>query len=309
MQNEISKRLRKLGYDVKDTDIKVDIENSEDGTPEIKMTDYSVPDIITTLNIPVENLFRQVDKGRIDLKAIERDLRNGNIEGLDKILEKKYPDTGYSVEKYRETSIDWGQLESDVPLKIEPDDYNFIDNTKLRIRDLPQFHKIAEFYEKAMVGISKEDIENALAKKSAIYISRETDYNTDDDISLMRPEVSEILKKSIVTTFYNEDMRSGIELNELEMNEIERLVHEIGDIAAQRRSLIKDSDGYSKREDKTEPITDSSRDKVLERSAGMSDEEWERQLNMYESAENNRIFEELEDEHMWEQERFDEVDI
>lgn len=309
MQNEISKRLRKLGYDVKDTDIKIDIENSEDGTPEIKMTDYSVPEIVTTLNIPIENLFRQVDKGRIDLKAVERDLRNGNIEGLDKILEKKYPDTGYAVEKEKETTIDWGQLERDMPLKIEPDDYNFIDNTKLRIRDLPQFHRIAEFYEKAMVGISKEDIENALAKKSSIDISRKTDYNADDDISLMRPEVSEILKKSIVTTFYNEDMKSGIELNELEMNEIERLVHEIGDIAAQRRSLIKDSEAYERRENKTEAMPDSSRDKVLERSAGMSDEEWERQLNMYESAENSRMFEELEEERMREHERFDDVEI
>ena len=309
MQNEISKRLRKLGYDVKDTDIKIDIENSEDGTPEIKMTDYSVPEIVNTLNIPIENLFRQIDKGRIDLKAIERDLRNGNIDGLDKILEKKYPDTGYAVEKEKETTIDWGQLESDMPLKIEPDDYNFIDSTKLRIRDLPQFYKIAEFYEKAMVGISKEDIENALAKKSAIYISRKTDYNADDDISLMRPEVSEVLKQSILTTFYNEDMKSGIELNELETNEIERLVNEISDIAAQRRSLIKDSDGYSKRENKTEAMPDSSRDKVLNKSAGMSDEEWERQLNMYESAENSRIFEELEEEHIHEHERFDDVEI
>ena len=83
----------------------------------------------------------------------------------------------------------------------------------------------------------------------------------------------------------------------------------IGDIAAQRRSLIKDSEGYERRENKTEAMPDSSRDKVLERSDGMSDEEWERQLNMYESAENSRMFEELEEEHMREHERFDDVEI
>ena len=104
-------------------------------------------------------------------------------------------------------------------------------------------------------------------------------------------------------------MKSGIELNELETNESERLVNEISDIAAQRRSLIKDSEGYERRENKTEAMPDSSRDKVLNKSAGMSDEEWERQLNMYESAENSRIFEELEEEHIHEHERFDDIGI
>ena len=56
-------------------------------------------------------------------------------------------------------------------------------------------------------------------------------------------------------------------------------------------------------------MPDSSRDKVLNKSAGMSDEEWERQLNMYESAENSRIFEELEEEHIHEHERFDDIGI
>lgn len=308
IQNEVSKRLRKRGYGVKDTDIKVDIENSEDGTPEIKVSDYSIPEFINTFNVPIENLFKHIENGRTDLKAVERDLRNGNVEGLDKVLDKKYPDTGYNLDKNKIINIDFSDLD-EMPLDIEPDDYKFIDSTKLRIQDLPQFKKISEFYEKAIVGISREQIEEALIKKSSIDIERDTDYSTKDDISLMRPEVAKILQKSVTTTFFNDTNGNGVELNASEMNEIERLVHEIGDIAAQRRSLIKESDEYIVREGEKEFIPENSMDGVLERREDMTDEEWQRQLDMYDGAERSRIIEELEDERRMEQEHFDDVNI
>ena len=125
----------------------------------------------------------------------------------------------------------------------------------------------------------------------------------------MRPEVAKILQKSVTTTFFNDTNGNGVELNASEMNEIERLVHEIGDIAAQRRSLIKESDEYIAREGEKEFIPENSMDGVLERREDMTDEEWQRQLDMYDGAERSRIIEELEDERRMEQEHFDDVNI
>lgn len=288
--NEISNLLKKRGYNVSDMELSVNIGNDEHGKSVIEVTDTSVKGSPRKFSFPAGDGFKPLDDGKTDLKAIENEIRFGKIPELVSVLDRKYPDTGVDLTEKK----DKRKMENDIhissSLDIGLDDYKFVDDTKMRVQDLPQFKKIASFYEKALNGIPREQIESAIIEKaSRAATMSDEDFNMSDDISRMSPEMSELLKTNISNVFYDADKQRGLDLDKGMKSEIENLMDSIKEISSERRAFIKDKKASSV---KSEP--DKTNDGLMERLEGVSQENWEIHKELYEAGNNVYNSEELE---------------
>lgn len=283
IRNEIAEEFQKRGYEVKDNELEISFDNNtfaiKNSSPVGSVNDFA-------MEISDEYLG---DDGKVDLEVLHNALLNGTVEPFNEYLDKEYPEIDKDLAKSKRNKAFDFDFEEPFEFNLNPDDYAFVYDEKMRLKDTPEFGAITKFYEKALGNVlTNEQIESAIINT----LNKNTGNDLSDvDISAMSDNFDKILKKSIVTTFYNMEEQSGVMLNDKQMRTLDGFISDIKDMASQRRAEIKKSEEYKDKYENDKTSRSTSYDGTYDGGKYNSREDADRNVDLYNSAEATRIYE------------------